>query len=177
MASITENHRDPKDKYPGPRNTPEALRLHAQHDLACHALGGLILCLVDTTRPRLQILDSDTSDGHLLSSLIPLLPNPETRTLIGTDIAPFPPPKDLPSNIILQKQNILEEWPKDWEETFDFVHQRAELSNARTFKIGVDVVKRLIGLTKKGGYIQLVDGITLTGPICPPTSPQKNYSK
>lgn len=53
-------------------------------------------------------------------------------------------------------QNVLEEWPSEEKEKFDLVHQRYCLSQFSVEK-NTAVIKRLFGLVKPGGWIQIVE--------------------
>lgn len=154
----------PEPQYPDVRHAAEARRLRMQGALIADALGDLILCPLDTSRTDLRILDSATADGHFLTLVRERLAHPESAELIGTDIAAFPP-LDLPDNITLERQDILKPWPEKWEGHFDFVHQRTALAVTGGKERAVEVVRRLIGLTKPGGWIQVVDGALMTGEI------------
>ena len=154
-----------EDIYPGERSSKETARLRTQHNLVKGTFGGLILCPVDLSRPGVRILDSGTADGYFLYDLRSQLAHPDSAELIGTDIAGYPDTVRLPDNIKLYRQNILEDWPKEWEGTFDFVHQRACMTNAPTYEQGVKVMERLIKLLKPGGWIQIVDGSMPGEPI------------
>ncbi|KAM0251444.1 hypothetical protein ACHAQJ_008195 [Trichoderma viride] len=152
-------------KYPDYRHAAEARRLRMQGALVIDALGGnLVLCPLDLSHPGLRILDSATADGHFLTVIRGQLADPESAELVGTDIAPFPP-LDLPDNITLAKQDILQPWPEKWEAYFDLVHQRNALSVTGGMEGAVAAVKRFIGLIKPGGWIQLVDGSVMTGEL------------
>lgn len=146
------------DNYPGQRTSKETERLRRQHNLVKGSFGSLILCPVDLSWPNLRVLDSATADGYFLLDLRSQLAHPESAELIGTDIGQYPDTIGFPENIMLYKQNILEDWPEEWEGTFDFVHQRACMTNAPTYEEGIKVVQRLIKLVKPGGWIQIVDG-------------------
>jgi SAM-dependent methyltransferase len=152
-------------KYPGARTSKETERLRRQHNLVKGSFGGLILCPADLSKPDLRVLDSGTADGYFLYDLRSELMHSSSAELIGTDIAEYPDIIGLPKNIKLYKQSILEDWPKEWEGTFDFVHQRACMSNAPTYEEGVKVLERLIKLVKPGGWIQIVDGAMPIGTI------------
>ncbi|KAJ9610428.1 hypothetical protein H2200_005205 [Cladophialophora chaetospira] len=143
--------------YPGPRDLSESQRLKAQSDLVTAAFGALVLCPVDLAIPSLRILDSGTADGLFLTQIRSLLADPESATLVGTDIAPFENNVSKPEYIDWQKQDVNTEWPADWTGTFDFVHQRAVLSNTGTFDRAVQATTRLSRLVKPGGWIQIVD--------------------
>lgn len=112
----------PEPRYPDYRHAAEARRLRMQGSLVVDALGGsLLLCPLDVEIPDLRILDSATADGHFLTLVRDQLAHPESAELVGTDIAPFPP-LDLPDNITLEKQDVLQPWPQKWESYFDLVH-------------------------------------------------------
>ena len=139
--------KDPTDKYPGPRDASEAVRLRAQHDLCKAAHGGLVQCPIDLSRPNLRILDSGTADGYWLYDLLQENPALKTAELIGTDIAPFKEGTfERPSNIKLMRQDMLAEWPKEWEGSFDFVHQRNAMANTGNWETGVQTMRKLIKL-------------------------------
>ncbi|KAL7936567.1 hypothetical protein V8C35DRAFT_332901 [Trichoderma chlorosporum] len=154
----------PEPRYPDIRHAAEARRLRSQGTLITEALGGLVLCPLDTSRSDLRILDSATADGHFLTLLRDQLAHPESAELIGTDIAAYPP-LDLPENITLERQNILKPWPEKWEAHFDFVHQRTALAVTGGMNQAIEAVRRLIELLKPGGWIQIVDGTLITGEI------------
>ncbi|KAL6901131.1 hypothetical protein GGI43DRAFT_433868 [Trichoderma evansii] len=154
----------PEPRYPDVRHAAEARRLQMQGALIADALGGLILCPIDMSRTNLRILDSATADGHFLTLVRGQLDHPESAELIGTDIAAYPP-LDLPDNITLEIQDILKPWPEKWEGHFDFVHQRTALAVTGGKERAVEAVRRLIGLTKPGGWIQVVDGALMIGEI------------
>ncbi|KAK4072274.1 hypothetical protein Trihar35433_4338 [Trichoderma harzianum] len=154
----------PDPRYPDIRHVAEAHRLRSQGALIIDALGGIILCPLDTSRTDLRILDSATADGHLLTLIRKQLAHPESAELIGTDIADYPP-LDLPENITLEKQDILKPWPEKWDAHFDFVHQRTGLAVTGGMERAVETVRRLIELIKPGGWIQLVDGALIENKI------------
>jgi len=158
MAASQKNWKETYE-YFGPRSTPEAIRLHAQHDICRSALGGkLLYAPIDLNRPNLRILDSATSDGYFLRDLVRTeLIDPASATLIGTDINEFPEIQDLPSNIKLVKQNMMEDWPADWLGTFDIVQQKNAIVHVGTIEEATKAIRRLAELVKPGGWIQLVD--------------------
>lgn len=154
-------------QYFGPRSTPEAIRLHAQHDICRSALGGkLVHAPIDLYRTNLRILDSATSDGYFLYDLARTeLGDPGSATLIGTDINDFPGIQDLPPNIKLVKQNMMEEWPAEWLGTFDIVQQKNAIVHVGTIEEAIKTIRRLAELVKPGGWIQLVDCYVSDEPI------------
>lgn len=155
----------PEPRYPDIHHAGEARRLRMQGALVVDALGGsLLLCPLDTSRKGLRILDSATADGHFLTLVRSQLAHPESAELVGTDIATYPP-LDLPDNITLTRQDILQPWPEKWEAHFDLVHQRTALAVTGGMERAVEAVRRFIGLIKPGGWIQLVDGTLTTGEI------------
>lgn len=159
------------DNYPGQRTLTETARLHAQHDLVVEAFGGLVLCALDTTQPNLRILDIGTADGWFLHSVRSKLAHPESVTLIGTDVAPYP---DTVEQVIVH--NFKTPFPEDWKESFDLVQLRAVLANVPG-DAAVDLVHRALQLVKPGGYIQLVDGYMPHGEVLASDSPSNQLFK
>jgi hypothetical protein len=78
------------------------------------------------------------------------------NTYVGTDIEDSYFPADPPADTSYHHQSMTEQWPKDWEGTFDFVHSRMALPGVGTNPLQ-DAVKNLIALVKPGGWIQLVE--------------------
>lgn len=147
------------DNYPGERTLTETARLHAQHDLVVDALGGLVLCPFDTKQPNLRILDIGTADGWYLHQLRNELTHPDSATLIGTDVAPYP---DAVEQIVMH--NFKTPFADEWKGSFDLVQLRAVLANVPG-DAAVDLVRRALQLVKPGGYIQLVDGEMPSGEV------------
>lgn len=147
------------DNYPGERTLTETARLHAQHDLVVEALGGLSLCPLDTQQPNLRVLDIGTADGWYLHSLRGELAHPDSATLIGTDVAPYP---DAVEQVVVH--NFKTPFPDEWQSSFDFVQLRAVLANVPG-DAAIDLVRRALQLVKPGGYIQLVDGAMPRGEV------------
>ena len=137
----------------------ESQRLKAQSDLITAAFGSLVLCPVDLTAANLRILDSGCADGLFLTQIRSLLTYPESATLIGADIAPFEKNVSKPEYIEWYRQDVNAEWRRDWTGTFDFVHQRAVLSNTGTFDGAIQAITRISRLVKPGGWLQLVDSL------------------
>ncbi|KAJ9647554.1 hypothetical protein H2204_000183 [Knufia peltigerae] len=173
--STSEPHTKPH--YPGPRDLSESKRLKAQSDLVTAAFGELVLCPIDLTAAGLRILDSGTADGLFLRQLHSLLAQPESATLIGTDIAPFEDNVGKPDYVEWQKQDINEEWPASWQNTFDFVHQRAVIANAGSWDGAVKAVTRLAKLVKPGAWVQLVDSTMQEGDILESDPPSLKFTK
>ena len=158
------------DNYPGERTTTETDRLHAQHDLVVHAFGGLLLCPLDTARSNLRILDIGTADGWWLHCLRRELTHPESATLLGTDIAPYP---DAVEGVIIH--DFRREFATEWQGTFDLVQLRAVLASAG--EAANDLVQRALELLKPGGYIQIVDSGMPSGQIDPNDKPSTQFFK
>ncbi|ETN45590.1 uncharacterized protein HMPREF1541_09422 [Cyphellophora europaea CBS 101466] len=142
----------PIDNYPGERTLTETARLRAQHDLVVDALGGLLLCHLDTTQQNLRILDVGTADGWFLHCVRSQLACPDTATLVGTDVAPYP---DVVEDVITH--NFKTPFPEDWKDNFDLVQLRAVMANVPG-DAAIDLVRRAWNLVKPGGFIQLIDG-------------------
>ena len=178
---MSDDSKDPQDKYPALRTTSEARRLRAQHELCTAAVGGLILAPIDLARPNLRVLDSGAADGYFFVDLYSQLPSAtrDSAELIGTDIASYPDAADfeLPTNVKLSKQDILEPWPESWKASFDLVCQRNTIANAGNFETAVDIVSRSAELVKPGGYIQLVDGLMPVAEIMDDDAPSRKLFK
>lgn len=167
MSSTTAK----EDNYPGERTIVETSRLHTQHNLVVAALDGLILCPADLSRPSLRFLDVGTADGYFLSQLRSQLPHPDSTTLVGTDIAPYPDPA-VPITI----HNFKTPFPDDWKESFDFVQMPACLANSPGDE-AVGLIRRLLELVKPGGWLQLVDGTMQTGALLETDRPSMKLFK
>lgn len=90
-----------------------------------------------------------------MSQFRTVLKDPESATLIGTDIGEdrFPdPPRP---GITMQVQDINKPWPESWNNTFDFVHQTLVLFQAGAKQR--DAINSLAKLVKPGGYIELME--------------------
>ncbi|KAI0119555.1 S-adenosyl-L-methionine-dependent methyltransferase [Daldinia grandis] len=116
--------------------------------------GNVFLAPIDTARENLKVLDSATNDGFWLSQFQASLKDPNSATLIGTDLQDrFPdPPRP---GINLQIQDINEPWPKSWKSTFDYVHQTLVLFQAGPKQR--EVINSLGELVKPGGWIELME--------------------
>lgn len=83
--------------------------------------------------------------------------SPATHEYVGTDLWTEVFPGDLPSNFHFYGQDICKPWPESWQGTFDLVHQRTVLVNARKMPLQ-DVLSPMARLLKPGGWIQLMEG-------------------
>ncbi|KAI1479755.1 S-adenosyl-L-methionine-dependent methyltransferase [Daldinia eschscholtzii] len=116
--------------------------------------GNLFLAPIDTTRSNLKVLDSATNNGFWLSQFQETLKDPNSATLIGTDLQDrFPkPPRP---GVHLQIQDINEPWPESWKSTFDYVHQTLVLFQAGPKQH--EAIHSLGELVKPGGWIELME--------------------
>lgn len=80
---------------------------------------------------------------------------PSGSEFVGFDNAPEQfPALDPPLEIV--QQNLLEDFPAGWKDSFDFVHQRFVTPLLEEDKVQ-PVLQRLLGCVKPGGWIQLVE--------------------
>ncbi|KAI8966100.1 S-adenosyl-L-methionine-dependent methyltransferase [Daldinia sp. FL1419] len=116
--------------------------------------GNVFLAPIDTTRSNIKVLDSATNNGFWLSQFQASLQDPDSATLVGTDLQDrFPdPPRP---GINLQIQDINEPWPESWKSTFDYVHQTLVLFQAGPKKR--EAISSLGELVKPGGWIELME--------------------
>ena len=161
--------KEPVDNYPGNRNTSENHRLHVQHDLVVNAFGSLTVCPIDLSKENLRVLDIGTADGHWLTEIRKQLEHPESATLIGTDVAPYP---DTTENVKIH--NFKTPFPDDWKNGFDLIQLRAVLSNVPD-DAAVDLLKRAIELLKPGGYIQSIDSAVPSGELAGSENPSVRF--
>lgn len=157
------------DNYPSLRDITETERLHLQHELVINAFGSLVVCPVNLDRENLRVLDVGTADGWWLEQLRKELKHPESAALIGTDIAPYPGIKE---NVI--SHNFKTPFPEEWKGSFDLIQLRAVLSNVPG-KASVDLLRRVIGLLKPSGYIQVVDGTLPSGELHASMKPSEEF--
>lgn len=66
------------------------------------------------------------------------------------------PPLNSSPPLQIVKQNLVEEFPAAWKNSFDFVHQRFVIPLFKTEEVPL-VLRNLIGCMKPGGWIQLVE--------------------
>ncbi|KAL4783405.1 hypothetical protein BJX76DRAFT_358044 [Aspergillus varians] len=158
-------------------------RLSTQHEWIKGCSGGcsgLLKAPIDLSRPGLRVLDSATADGTITPKALFVLDShcprsdflcpgtigiwmKDVQTLaapgtqfVGFDIAPDPQ-SPLPPNIHIQAQNILEPFPSEWQNSFDLVHQRLLLVMFSETQVH-QILDRLIGTVKPGGWVQLFEG-------------------
>jgi SAM-dependent methyltransferase len=128
-------------------------RLSNQHDVIKDEMGQLVLAPIDLSAP-LRILDSGTADGTWIRDLSASTA-PVQHTFVGTDVDPSNFPKEQSANQTYQVQDINKPWPGEWNESFDFVHQRLVLNAAGPAQ--QQAVQSVLALVKPGGWIQLLE--------------------
>nr|QSQ85917.1 methyltransferase [Preussia typharum] len=178
MAMYTKSNIEEKEleetrkAYMLPHNRKEIERMRTQHEWIKGSFEGLIKAPIDYEKKNQKILDSATADGSLflsrnrasltrftgtwLTDAYTLFPA-ETE-LIGFDIAPelFPPHELLPPNVFLMLMDLSRDLPVEWNQQFDFVHQRFVFPGTSEQQIR-DFMGRLMGCVKPGGWIQLIE--------------------
>ncbi len=82
---------------------------------------------------------------------------PAAHQYYGTDLLDVFFPPNPPENLHYSEQDIRNPWPAEWQGTFDFVHQRTVLVNARKKPIK-DVLSQLTEVLKPGGWVQVMEG-------------------
>jgi hypothetical protein len=83
---------------------------------------------------------------------------PAQHTYVGTDVEDSYFPKDPGPDVSFAHQSMTEDWPADWNGTFDLVHSRFAMAGSGTNPMQ-KTVERLTKLVKTGGYIQLVENV------------------
>jgi hypothetical protein len=138
------------------RQRAEHERLRIQNDLHWEAFDGKSMIVVPLPKDKpLKILDSATGDGYWMKQEAANFPYAK---FTGIDVDPdyFTAIKDLPDNVSFTVQSLLEPWSQDHQDAYDLVHQRYVTTNMPQGE-APNVIKRLLGLVKPGGYIQLVE--------------------
>jgi gliotoxin biosynthesis N-methyltransferase len=160
IASKMADSQTTRDSYSGPRHEGEYIRLRVQHELVKINMDGkLVRAPIDLSKPDIKILDSATADGYWLVDLANTYSLAPTAQLVGADIASqhFTPIEERPANLELILQNIFDEWPAQYHNYFDLVHQRFVLPVCDDAK-SVDAIAKLFACVKPGGYLQIHDG-------------------
>ncbi|KAI9149061.1 N-methyltransferase verN [Paramyrothecium foliicola] len=149
----TEHKEDLEERYVLPRSNAEAERMQNQHHWLKGGAGGLVLAPIDTQRKGLRVLDSATADGYWVHDVRPeFAPGTE---FFGFDSDPEGfPPLDPPVNII--KHNLVDELPADWQNSFDFIHQRFIIPLFASEEVN-GVLRNLTAGLRSGGWVQLVE--------------------
>lgn len=150
--------------------------LEGLHQAFSVALGRPVYAPIDISSSGLKILDSGcntgipkvflqltglanadfSSEGRWLFDLAGTC-SPARHDYVGTDVWKEIFPNKTLSNFHFQEQDICKPWPESWRGTFDLVHQRTVLVNARKIPIK-NVLSQMAALLKPGGWIQLMEG-------------------
>ena len=151
--------------------------LDGLHQAFSLALGRPVYAPIDISTSGLKILDSGCNTGtHIPSSsvikekqrsqstsagrwLFDLAStcSPSNHEYVGTDVWTEVFPGNPPPNFQFHEQDICKPWPESWYGTFDLVHQRTVLVNARKIPIKC-LIAQMVELLKPGGWIQLMEG-------------------
>ncbi|KAF2789633.1 hypothetical protein K505DRAFT_91362 [Melanomma pulvis-pyrius CBS 109.77] len=142
------------ERYIMEANEGELQRLANQHQVLKSAMGTLTVAPIDFSRPNLRILDSGTADGLWLRDVQATIAQP--HAYVGTDIVQAFFPQPAPPGLSFHNQSITQDWPDDWQASFDYVHQRLTLAGAGQHPVK-QCVSRLAGLVKPGGWVELVE--------------------
>ncbi|KAF9241487.1 hypothetical protein DTO013E5_8786 [Penicillium roqueforti] len=153
--AVDKNVEEVGSRYFLPRNLEEAERMQNQHEWLKGGANGLILAPIDLNRSGLRVLDAATADGYWMQDVKSIFP--KDAEFVGFDNAPegYPPLKDS-SQFQIVKQNLVEEFPAEWKDSFDLVHQRFVIPLFKTEEVPL-VLRNLIRCVKPGGWIQLVE--------------------
>lgn len=122
-----------------------------------HAMGNELLhCPVNCLDPNLRILDYGPGNSQWLFDMAKRLPS--TSILIGADSPTHIRPSQLcvPPNITLISHSISDQWPSEFEASFDCVSQRTGLVDLPPVS-AEKAVSALFSLLKPGGWIQLLE--------------------
>ncbi|KAF4762285.1 hypothetical protein N7455_003216 [Penicillium solitum] len=142
-------------RYFLPRNVEEAERMQNQHEWLKGGADGLVLAPIDLQRRGMRVLDAATADGYWMKDV--KADFPDDTEFLGFDNAPegYPPLSTNPPLKIVQ-QSLVEDFPADWSNAFDFVHQRFVIPLFKAEEVPL-VLSNLTGCVKPGGWIQLVE--------------------
>lgn len=133
----------------------ELERLANNHAVFKDAMGQkLLFAPVDLHTSGKRILDSGAADGTWLRDLRASV-LPAEHAYFGNDIEPELFPDDS-QGLQLFKQSISEPWPDALKGSFDLVHQRLVLAGSHPMKVA-DVIAKLVGLVKPGGWLELME--------------------
>lgn len=141
--------------YALPKDDQEVNRLDFQHYLLRFALRGNYAAPIDNPH---NILDVGCGSGRWPLEMAQLFPQ---ANVIGVDLVPPPVDRDPthyggPANFVFVTGNILEGLPFA-DASFDFAHQRLLIS-ALPADRWPGVVQELIRVTRRGGWVELVEG-------------------
>ncbi|PTU17402.1 hypothetical protein P175DRAFT_0445944 [Aspergillus ochraceoroseus IBT 24754] len=149
---------DVDQRYFLPRNVEEAERMRNQHEWVKACAGGLVLAPIDLNRRGLRVLDAATADGYWMQDAKSVFPL--DTDFLGFDSAYPPLPSTNPTTpatpLTITKQNLIEDFPSSWTNTFDFVHQRFVIPLFKDVEVP-RVLHNLTSCLKPDGWIQLVE--------------------
>lgn len=139
--------------YALPKDLREINRLDFQHYMLRYVLQGNYLAPLDTQDPFLSILDVGCGNGRWLYEMAQQFPS---ATLFGLDQAPLPATPFTASRYFkFVQHNVLQPLPFP-DGSFTYVHQRL-LVLAMPVKFWASEVAELIRVTRKGGWVELVE--------------------
>ncbi|KAI9875173.1 MAG: hypothetical protein M1830_008793 [Pleopsidium flavum] len=152
----TSTAEDLQERYILPHTLSEIDRMRNQHEWVKGCASGLVKAPLDTTKPRLRIMDSATADGYWIRDVADMFP--KDAEFVGFDITPdfYPPLHTIPPKVHYEVQNLIEPFPAQWKGAFDLVHQRFIISLFPDREFAT-VLRSLIDCVKPGGWIQLVE--------------------
>lgn len=104
------------------RHLREQQRLEGQHEVMIYHMGKALYAPVDLSKPGLRILDSGCANGRWLRDL--KASSPAQHEYFGTDVDESLYPASPPEGMRFQNQSIKEEFPSEWRDSFDLIHQR-----------------------------------------------------
>lgn len=132
----------------------EQQRLEGQHEVMIYHMGKAVFPPIDFSKPGLKILDSGCANGRWLRDL--KANATAQHEYFGTDIDDSLYPSPAPEEMHFQNQSIQEDFPADWNNKFDFIHQRFVMAGASPETVE-SVVGRLGKMLKPGGSLQLIE--------------------
>lgn len=132
----------------------EQQRLEGQHEVLLYHMGKAIYATIDFSKPGLRILDSGCANGRWLRDL--QASSPAKHEYIGTDVEDSLYPSPPPEGMHFQNQSIKEDFPSDWKNSFDLIHQRFVMAGAAP-KTPMSVIENFTELLKPGGWMQLIE--------------------
>ncbi|KAK0493970.1 S-adenosyl-L-methionine-dependent methyltransferase, partial [Armillaria luteobubalina] len=147
-----------------PSDTLEKQRLELQHALVRRALydGKSVLAPI-VLKPGDRVLDSGTGSGAWALSLAEEVPSSVFLTAIDIQSKIFP--ESFPKNVEFLLYSVTD-LPRQWTDKFSLVNQRFLFGalTGQQWKVALQEIYRVIA---PGGWVQLVDGVTIPEHIGP----------